>query len=57
MPFFPSLPEGSGVRKIWELSIPRPKRGFPSSSVPYMRNEGKLMLVDKEMISAYVSEA
>lgn len=57
MPFFPSLLGDSGVRKIWETFNPKAQEGLSIFSRSFMRNEGKLMPADKEMIAAYVSEA
>ena len=56
MPFFPSLPEDSGVRKMWETFNPKAREGLAIFSRSFMRNEGRLTPADKEMIAAYVSQ-
>lgn len=56
MPFFPSLPEDAGVRKIWETFNPEAHEGLSLFSRSFMRKEGKLTPADKETIAAYVSE-
>ena len=55
MPFFPSLPEDSGVRKLWETFNPKAREGLSIFSRSFMRNEGMLSPAEKEMIAAYVS--
>lgn len=55
MPFFPSLPEDAGVRKLWETFNPKAREGPSIFSRSFMRNEGRLTPGDKEMIAAYVS--
>ena len=55
MPFFPSLPEDSGVRKLWETFNPKAREGLALFSRSFMRNEGMLSPAEKEMIAAYVS--
>ena len=56
MPFFPSLPKDSGVRKIWEVFNPGAHEGLTIFSRSFMRKEGQLSPADKETIAAYVSE-
>lgn len=56
MPFFPSLPEDAGVRKLWAVFNPKAHEALTSFSRSFMRNEGQLTPADKEMIAAYVSE-
>jgi uncharacterized peroxidase-related enzyme len=55
MPFFPSLPEDAGVRKIWEVFNKKAHEGLTIFSRSFMRDEGPLTPADKEMIAAYVS--
>jgi uncharacterized peroxidase-related enzyme len=56
MPFFPSLPEDAGVRKLWEVFNPEAHKGLQLFSRAFMRREGQLTAADKEMIAAYVSQ-
>ena len=56
MPFFPSLPEDSGVRKIWQTFNPEAHEGLSIFSRSFMRKEGRLSPADKETIAAFVSE-
>jgi uncharacterized peroxidase-related enzyme len=56
MPFFPSLPDDAGVKKIWDVFNPKAREGLSVFSRSFMRNEGKLTPGDKEMIAAYVSQ-
>ncbi|MDX1483069.1 MAG: peroxidase-related enzyme [Alphaproteobacteria bacterium] len=56
MPFFPSLPEDAGVRKIWETFNPEAQRGLSIFSRSFMRKEGMLSPADREMIAAFTSE-
>ena len=55
MPFFPSLPEDAGVRKMWEVFTPNAREALGLFSRSFMRKEGKLTPADKEMIAAYSS--
>ncbi len=56
MPFFPSLPEDAGVRKIWQTFNPDAHEALNKFSRSFMRKEGRLTPADKETIAAYVSE-
>ncbi|MEE8516958.1 MAG: peroxidase [Alphaproteobacteria bacterium] len=56
MPFFPSLPEDSGVMQIWKTFNPKAHEGLSIFSRSFMRTEGPLTPADKETIAAYVSD-
>ena len=56
MPFFPSLPENAGVRKLWEIFNPEAHKGLQKFSRAFMRREGMLSVAEKELIAAYVSQ-
>ena len=56
MPYFPSLPEDAGVRKMWDTFNKKAHEGLTIFSRAFMRREGKLTPADKEMIAAYTSE-
>lgn len=55
MPFFPSLPEDAGVRKMWEVFNPMAREGLATFVQSFMRREGMLTPADKELIASYVS--
>lgn len=56
MPFFPSLPNDAGVRKIWQTFNPEAHEGLSIFSRSFMHKEGMLTRADKETIAAFVSE-
>ena len=56
MPFFPSLPNDSGVRAMWDRFNPKGHKALSAFSRSFMRNEGMLSPADKELIAAFVSQ-
>lgn len=56
MPFFPSLPDDAGVRKMWDTFNKKAHEGLTLFSRSFMRNEGMLSPADREMIAAFTSE-
>ena len=56
MPFFPSLPDDSGVRAMWDRFNPKGHKALSDFSRSFMRNEGMLSPADKELIAAFVSQ-
>jgi uncharacterized peroxidase-related enzyme len=56
MPFFPSLPDDAGVRKIWETFNPEAHDGLTKFVRSFMNKESMLTRTEKEIIAAFVSE-
>jgi len=55
MPFFPSLPQGAGVRKIWETFNPEAHEGLSKFVRSFMNKESRITRTEKEIIAAFVS--
>jgi uncharacterized peroxidase-related enzyme len=56
MPFFPSLPKDSGVRKIWETFSPEAHDALRKFARSFTHKESMLTRTEKEIIAAFVSE-
>ena len=56
MPYFPSLPDNSSVRSIWERFNKKGSEALSAFSRKFMHTESMLSPGEKEMIAAYVSQ-
>ena len=56
MPFFPSLPNDAGVRKMWEVFNPESHEGLTKFARSFTYKESMLTRTEKEIIAAFVSE-